>query len=117
MSETKLYADILREYSRGTSRLFRFNAGMAYQGRVLERSADRLVLGPWYPIRMAPEGFSDLAGWTTIDGMAVFTAIEGKYGKRKTTPEQDAFIATVLRAGGRAGVARSVEDAGRIICP
>lgn len=123
MSETELYTEILTEYSRGDVRLFRINAGMAYQGRVIERTPGRLVLAPWYPIRLAAEGVSDLLGWTTmavagdggLDRAAIFTAIECKFGRRKPTPEQEAFIDTVQRAGGRAGIARSVEDAGRIL--
>jgi hypothetical protein len=120
VSETQLYADILQAHSRGATRLLRINAGMAYQGRVLERTPNRLVLSPWYPIRLAAEGVSDLLGWTTINEssvarIAVFTAIEAKIGIRKATPEQRAFIEVVRRAGGRAGIARSVEDAGHII--
>jgi hypothetical protein len=120
MSETELYTAILTEYSRGPTRLLRINAGMAYQGRVIERTPGRLVLAPWYPIRLAAEGVSDLLGWTTIMDnsvarLAVFTAIECKFGRRKPTEEQLAFIDIVRRAGGRAGVARSVEEAGYII--
>lgn len=123
MSETQLYTDILTAHSRGNTRLMRINAGMAYQGRVIERSPGRLVLAPWYPIRLAVEGVSDLLGWTTeavagdggLDRVAVFCAIECKVGRKKPTPEQAAFIDVVQRAGGRAGVARSVQDAGIII--
>lgn len=113
VSETELYTDILTEYSRGDTRLMRLNAGQAYQGRVIERTPGRLILAPWYPIRLATEGVSDLLGWT--GPTATFLAIECKWGRRRPTAEQEAFIATVQRAGGRAGIARSVEDAGRII--
>jgi hypothetical protein len=58
---------------------------------------------------------SDLLGWTTEDEVAIFTAIECKGARTRTTPEQVAFIDVVRRAGGRAGIARSVEDAGHII--
>ena len=115
MSETDLYTEILTEYSRGPTRIMRINAGMSYQGRVIERTPNRLVLSPWYPIRLAAEGVSDLLGWTTEDSVAVFTAIECKFGRRKPTPEQESFIEVVRRAGGRAGVARSVQDAGLIV--
>jgi hypothetical protein len=126
MSESALYSAILTEYSRGATRLMRINAGMAYQGRVIERTPGRLILAPWYPIRLAPEGVSDLIGWTTIrvhdqgeggmtETIAQFLAIEGKMGRKQPTTEQTAFLDLVRRAGGRAGVARSVEDAGNII--
>lgn len=118
MSETKLYADILTAHSHGRTRLMRINAGMAYQGRVLERTPGRLILSPWYPIRLAAEGVSDLLGWTQEEfeghDIAVFTAIEGKI-KGRLTEEQASFLTLVERMGGRAGVARSVEDAGKII--
>ena len=101
---------------------------MAYQGRVIERTSQRLILSPWYPIRLANEGVSDLLGWTTeeidicqppgpSDGLrrvAIFTAIEVK-ARGRLTDEQSAFLHLVQRMGGRAGVARSVEDAGKII--
>lgn len=115
VSESELYGPILMEHSRGPTRLLRINAGMAYQGRVIARTPGRLVLAPWYPIRLAVEGVSDLLGWTTEDARAIFTAIEVKGARTRTTQEQLAFIDLVRRAGGRAGIARSVDDAGAII--
>jgi hypothetical protein len=131
MSESDLYAQILAAHSRGPTRLLRVNAGMSYQGRVIERTPNRLILSPWYAMKLAPEGWSDLIGWTTRDDLiyndtssgapsrweetvAQFVAIEAKV-KGRTTPEQQAFIDLVRRSGGRAGIARSVEDAGVII--
>ena len=46
--------------------------------------------------------------------LAVFTAIEVK-DKGRPTPEQLAFIDVVRKAGGLAGVARSVEEAQAIL--
>jgi VRR-NUC domain len=127
VSERDIQNDIQRELSRGPTRLLRINAGQAFQGRIVEQTPDRLILSPWYPIKLGTTGISDLIGWTTVGGApgsygdesdgivtAIFTAIECKF-KGKPTPEQIAFIDTVRRAGGRAGVARSVEDAKRII--
>ena len=127
VSERDIQNDIQRELSRGPTRLLRVNAGTAYQGRIIEQTPDRLILSPWYPIKLAAEGVSDLIGWTSVGGApgsygderdgivtAIFTAIEVK-DRGKPTPEQLAFIAMVLKAGGRAGVARSVEDARGII--
>lgn len=69
------------------------------------------------------KGSSDLIGWTTVEitpemvgqKVAVFTAIEAKTGKTKISPEQQKFIDVVIESGGIAGVAKSVEDAVKII--
>jgi hypothetical protein len=126
VSERDIQNDIQRELSRGDVRLFRVNCGQAFQGRIVEQTPDRLILSPWYPIKLGATGISDLIGWTTIDRwgkfasegvapIAIFTAVEVKGPRTRPTPEQLAFIDTVRRAGGRAGVARSVEDARLII--
>lgn len=126
MTERDIQNSIQRELSRGTTRLFRINAGQSYQGRVIEQTPERLILSPWYPIKLAATGISDLLGWTTIerwgkfasDGVApiaIFTAIEVKGERTRTTPEQIAFLELVRRSGGRAGIARSVDDARHII--
>jgi VRR-NUC domain len=123
MTERDIQNDIQRELSRGPTRLLRINAGMSYQGRIVEQTPDRLILSPWYPIKLGATGISDLIGWTSISGavgsyacdVAIFTAVEVKGPRTPTTPEQLAFIDTVRRAGGRAGVARSVEEAKLII--
>ena len=47
----------------------------------------------------------------------VFTAVEVKTPTGRVSPAQTAFIAAVRRHGGRAGVARSVEDALAIAFP
>ena len=57
-------------------------------------------------------GSSDLIGWTH-DGR--FLAVEIKLPGKHPTREQASFIEAVLAAGGRAGVARSVEDLERIL--
>lgn len=128
MTERDIQNDIQRELSRGSTRLLRINAGQSYQGRIVEQTPDRLILAPWYPIKLGATGISDLIGWTSIDAglrhlptgaveiirHAIFTAIEVK-DRGKPTPEQLAFIETVRAAGGRAGIARSVDEAKRII--
>lgn len=57
-------------------------------------------------------GSSDLIGWCPD---AVFLAIEVKLPGRKPTREQARFIEAVRMAGGRAGVAYSVQDVARIV--
>jgi hypothetical protein len=128
MTERDIQNEIQKELSRGPTRLLRINAGQAWQGRVIEQTPERLILSPWYPIKLAAEGVSDLLGWTTVSGApgsygdesdgivtAIFSAIEVKGPKTRITPEQLAFIDLVRRAGGRAGIARSVEDAALIL--
>ncbi len=64
-------------------------------------------------------GSSDLVGWHSIVirpnmvglRVAVFTAIEVKGPKGKTTNAQEFFIDAVKKAGGTAFVARSTEEA------
>lgn len=57
-------------------------------------------------------GGSDLIGWTR-DGK--FLAVETKSPTGKATAEQINFIEKVNSSGGVAGIARSVEDALRLI--
>lgn len=57
------------------------------------------------------KGSSDIIG-ISPDGK--FLAVEVKTKTGRVRPEQETFIAAVKRAGGRAGVARSVDDALKI---
>lgn len=94
---------------------FRSNVGEAWTGNeiielpngdVLIRNARRFKTG-------LPKGFSDTFG--IIHGTGQFLAMEVKRpGKKPTTPQQN-FIDHVIRCGGVAGVARSVEDVRNII--
>ena len=68
-------------------------------------------------------GSADLVGWRTVvitpdmigRRIAVFTSIEVKTPTGRVRPEQQAWLGVVRGAGGIAGVARSIEDANRII--
>lgn len=87
--------------------LFRNNQGayQDYRGRLVRYG----VCNP---------GGSDLIGWTPVTvtpdmigrQLAVFTAIEVKGPRSKVTEAQQRFIDAVRKAGGFAGIARSVED-------
>lgn len=69
------------------------------------------------------KGSSDLIGWTEIlvtpsmvgQKIAVFTAIEVKTPTGKVSKDQKNFNDTVRASGGISGVARSPEDAVKII--
>jgi hypothetical protein len=103
--------------------LFRLNAGRVWAGVIVKRTAQLLTLAHYYPIKLAPEGFSDTAGWTSItitpemvgQRVALFIGCEVKVLPNKPTPAQLSFIDAVVKAGGRAGVAYSTDEAKRII--
>lgn len=107
MTESDLLAAIQLALSHGDTRLFRINAGVAWQGQVIHHDRDQLVLAHPRALRLAPAGLADLIGWHR----GRFVALEGKIGRRQPTPEQVAFLDLVRRAGGLAGVVRSVEEA------
>ena len=109
--ERDIQTSILLELSHGPTRLLRINAGVAWQGTVIERTQQRLVLARPYAIKLAAPGVSDLIGWT----QGRFVAIEVKGPRGRVTDEQAAFIDLVRRSGGLAGVARSVADARGIL--
>jgi hypothetical protein len=125
MSEAQLIADVLITLSNGPARLYRLNAGVAWAGSIIERTARRLVLLDYHPVRLAPEGFSDIDGWLTRTitpdmvgtQIAQWVSIETKFGRNKATPVQRSFIDMVKTAGGLSGVAYSVDDARKIITP
>jgi hypothetical protein len=68
-------------------------------------------------------GSSDIIGITPVmitqemvgRCVGIFTAVEVKSATGRTKPEQQIFLDAVKKAGGIAGVARSVEDALKLI--
>lgn len=131
MKENPIQKRILLACSRGAARLFRMNVGMGWVGNARKFSrvtnitampGDVLIRGA-RPFHSGIVGMSDLVGWHTITitddwvgaDVAVYSAIEVKQKNGRLTPEQRAFIATVQKAGGFAGVARSVEEAKSVL--
>ena len=110
--ERDTQTSILLALSHGPTRLLRINAGVAWQGTVIEHTQHRLVLARPYAIRLAAPGVSDIIGWT--EG-GRFVAIEVKAPRGRVTDEQKAFLDLVRRSGGLAGVARSLDDARAIL--
>lgn len=113
MTEQALRKSVQRAVSKLGARLFRVNTGLAWSGTVVSRSGGYVTLRDARPIRMGlVNGGSDLIGWSAT---GQFVAIELKTGRLAPTREQAVFLAAVRRAGGLAGVARSVEDAIRVV--
>jgi hypothetical protein len=112
MSEAGIQRAIMAELGRGDGRVFRNNVG------VLRDERGQFVR---YGLCV---GSSDLIGWRTVTvtpemvgrQLAVFVAIEVKTERGRVTDEQQAFIAAVQKAGGLGGVARSIDDAKKIVC-
>jgi hypothetical protein len=110
-SEQSIQQHIRVACSRDNCRLFRNNCGVLRDQRGV-------------PVRYGLQtGSSDLIGWrtTTItpemvgQRVAVFTSIEVKSTTGRVRQEQQQWLDAVTSAGGIAGVARSVEDAERLL--
>ena len=108
MSEAKAQQEIrLAAASAGTV-LFRNNVG----------SYKDPQSGRWIQYGVCNPGGSDLIGWTPVTitpdmvgrTVAVFTACEVKSQRGTASAAQINFIDAVTKAGGFAGVARSVAD-------
>ena len=111
-SEQTIQQQIRLQCSRGHVRLHRNNTGT-----LRDQHGRPVSFG-------LAKGSSDLIGWKTVtvtedmigQQVAVFTSIEVKSPTGRIRPEQQQWIDAVQAAGGIAGVARSVEDAERLIC-
>lgn len=111
MSEQRIQQEIRLAISHGDTKVFRNNTGTLrdQHGRPVQFGLCK--------------GSADLIGWTTRtvtqemvgQRIAVFTSIEVKTASGRLRPEQQQWLDAVQAAGGIAGVARSVEDALRIV--
>lgn len=63
------------------------------------------------------KGAADIVGWTCVNGVAVFTALEIKGEKDKPRSVQHQFLSKVARDGGIAAVVRSLEDLPAVFSP
>ena len=94
--------------------LFRTNAGEFWQGkRVYSQEFGQPVLVNLKKVEGLPKGFSDLCGCRRSDGR--FIAIECKSATGVPSKEQLQFLLAMEEAHALAGVARSAEDAIKII--
>lgn len=131
-AETRTLHAILRAFGRGAVRLFRINVGQAWTGRQVIQGRGQTVrlergdvlLRQAHPLRTGvPNGYADLTGWRSVEvtpdmvgrRLAVFAAVEVKAPKGRPTAEQVNFLRVVSEAGGFAGIARSVDEAGEIL--
>lgn len=115
----------IRNALAGKCTAFRANVGKAWTGeQVIQLENGDVLIRNARPFSTGlPPGFSDLFGWTPrliapADvglQLAVFTAIECKSATGRASESQTAFLRAVERSGGYAGVARSPDEALKII--
>lgn len=134
MKGNALTHHILLELGNSGTTLYRQNVGFAWVGHGQPVQARRtmqitlqagdVVLRKANMIRMGLcEGSSDIVGHETVtitpemvgQKIAVFAALEVKGEGDRERPKQREFVDHVNAAGGRAGFARSVEDARKIL--
>jgi len=108
MSENKVRNEVLLEAPMLGMRLHRNNVGVLQDAR-----------GSFVRYGVGGNGGSDLIGWTIVDDVAVFTAIETKsedWREPKSGKEfarwieQQNFLNAVAKAGGISCMARCVDD-------
>lgn len=125
MTEHAIQNDIRNALARPELRTFRANTGQAWTGSecIRQPNGDMLIKNARPFSTGLPKGFPDLFGFrrhaiTAEDigkVVALFYSIEVKTPKGVISQEQQAFIDAATKCGARAGVARSVEDAERIV--
>jgi hypothetical protein len=99
-TESLIQNQIRVALSKAGHTVFRINVGKV-----------KMQNGRWFETG-APKGFSDLFGFRP-DGRIFFIEVKTETGKLR--PEQKKFIENMKIRGALAGVARSVEDAMRIV--
>lgn len=127
MSEKSIINDLLLSYTKNGNRLFRQNTGLGWAGKFFKspmqttvtlRPQDVLVREARPLHAGLCKGSSDTIGWTRVtitpemvgQTVAIFTAIEVKYGSTKTTEEQSNFVEQVKKAGGIGKIIHSLSD-------
>lgn len=113
-------------------RLFRCNSGQVWQGKEVLAECPKckwkpsvksiMLLNP-RRIHLHEEGFPDTVGFSVVEitpemvgeRIPVFTAIELKTKNDRLRPAQKRFLEGFRNHGTIAGVARAVEDVGRLI--
>ena len=78
-------------------------------GMIPVKKGDKIVINGTFT-KFGTEGWSDRIGWTTVNGIAIFTAIEDKSEKDRISVEQLIFHLNVLQAGGIAKVYKELKE-------
>jgi len=123
LAPSELVAQIQLQWSRGDVRLLRINSGSGWAGKIVKRTPKLITIAGYHHVQFAPTGTADLLGAVSVmvtpdmvgRMVAIAVGIEGKTGTGRASTEQRSFIDHLVGMGGRAGIARSVEDAGRIL--
>lgn len=119
MSEKPLITKVILKFSEFGYRLFRINTGLAWQGDVQKLDDGNILIRNPRPFRAGIKGMPDTIGFITLTvtpemvgrKFAIFTALEMKHGKTKTTPEQINFLSMVEEKGGISAIVRDEQDA------
>lgn len=109
--------------SKVGARLFPMTVGKFWAGQVVGKTPDgHTILKNARLVNVGFAGLSDTLGGSPMTiteadvgkNVLILTAIEIKAGKDRLRPGQPEFLAAITKLGGRAGVARTPEDAVRI---
>jgi hypothetical protein len=127
---------ILLACGSGDARLWRNNVGTGWAGQATRITAGNVravasqlrpgdvVIRGGRPLHAGLcVGSSDLIGYRSLvvgaehvgQRLAVFAAVEVKTERGRASAEQTRFLNHIEQAGGKAGIARSVDDAHRIL--
>ena len=121
--EVNVQNEIRAELGKGPTRLFRQESSYFYTGRLGYINGQRVLLFP-KEVRVGFDGQPDLGGWTSVvvtpdmvgQTIAIAVQIEVKRPRKsKRSAEQVQFIDFAKGVGVRAGFARSVEEAKKIV--
>jgi hypothetical protein len=107
-TEAEVLAAVLR-LAHGRTDLVLWRNTVGHATEYDERGRARHIaygLGPGSP---------DVVGVLTVEGLAVWVAVECKGPKGRLSPEQAQWLAAAARRGIACGVARSADDAAAII--
>lgn len=109
MKESQLQSLILLALSEAGCKVWRCETAGVWVGRVIHRTGGSVTLADARMIQAGlTKGGADIIG-IAPDGR--FLAVEVKTETGRIRPEQEVFLQVARKAGGIAGIARSVEQA------